>query len=278
MAEDEIVNEIYMDYYMIGHYVQLAVTLFSFIYGVTSWCLIKKFRIFNNYVYINVILVNLIRLIVMSLPLVNYMYIAVFLRSRALHFFIFMFLSAVFNYWLVVMCYMFYVDIVKVFNGDIKRRYMKSFLFAWGVPSITFLMGRLILLFNDKEEFAVIFVDFGIFVICNVLPAVINLALFIKLVFSLFPYKNTNACVTLPKNERRRQILSRLCTATAMFALSNIFVLMMLIWDCLQFALLKRAFTFCLQIVILALFVPLVKSNRILWYDYYKNRLKRNLW
>ena len=265
-------------YYLIAHYIQLGITSATFMYGVTSWCLIKKFRTFNNYVYVNVIFVNFLRLIVVWLPFVNNAYTNVFQKYENLDVFVYVFLLTVFNYWLVVMCYMFYVDIVKVFHNYIKRRYLYSFLFAWGVPSTVTGINRLIIFFMQradvKEDFLQNFIEICNFITCSVFPAMINLVLFIKLLYSLFPCSETIAC-TMPKKVRRKQKLSRLFTATAMFVVSNIFVLTMLIWELLKVSVLTRILTTNVQILLLALFVPLLKSNRVYWHEYLKNLLKR---
>uniref|UniRef100_A0A2H1WVZ3 SFRICE_035756 n=1 Tax=Spodoptera frugiperda TaxID=7108 RepID=A0A2H1WVZ3_SPOFR len=42
----------------------IVVSLLILIYGVTSWCLIKKFRTFKNYAYINAILAAWLRILV----------------------------------------------------------------------------------------------------------------------------------------------------------------------------------------------------------------------
>ena len=275
--DDEFMSFIY--YYKIVHFIQLGITLATFMYGVISWCLIKKFRTFNNYVYLNVVLVNLLRLIVVMLPLMYNVYIAVFLRHEDLHFFIYAFLFTVLNYWLIVMCYMFYVDIVKLFSRDVKRRHLYSFLFGWGVPSVLTGITRLVIFIverkeDNSEDFVENFGDIFYFVTSSVLPAMINLVLFIKLLFSLFPCDNTIACA-MDKKARRKQKLSRLCTAMAMFVVSNTFMLMMLVWDFLEVKILIRAITINVQILFLALFFPLIKSNRVYWHEYLKSRLKR---
>ncbi|PZC81924.1 hypothetical protein B5X24_HaOG211710 [Helicoverpa armigera] len=48
-------------------YLVLVLTLAAFLYGVTSWCLIAKFRHFRNFVYINAIVSSLLRLVTVSL-------------------------------------------------------------------------------------------------------------------------------------------------------------------------------------------------------------------
>lgn len=44
----------------LGFIIIYALTIAAFIYGVTSWCLIKKFRNYRNFVFLNAILPNLL--------------------------------------------------------------------------------------------------------------------------------------------------------------------------------------------------------------------------
>ena len=269
--------------YIVGHYIQCIMTLITFVYGVTSWYLFRKFRTFNNYVYLSIIIVNVFRLIVGTVTLFRTgLFIAKLVQYINLYFFVFMFLSAVHNYWLVVMCYMYYVDIVTIFKNEIKRKYLKSFLFAWGIPFILLIICVLTYVCidladdSDKETLVSKFVHVSVIICCNVLPAIMNLILYIGLVCSLFPCNGTVNAI-IPKKERRRENLSRLSIATTMFLLSNIFVLMMFLWDLYNASNIVRTVSFCLQIAVLSLFIPLVKNNRVLWCEYYKNRLKRTL-
>lgn len=97
--------------------------------------------------------------------------------------FICVFLTTVYNYWLVVMCYeyMFHVDIVKMFDSDSirKRKYLISTIFAWGVPLIVVLICRLSFFFvelggGDNEQFLfkkLVFIDWCIDISCNYLFA-----------------------------------------------------------------------------------------------------------
>ena len=242
--------------------------------------LIRKFRNFNNYVYLSATFVNILRLNLVSLILLHcnghfetqFDFIAAFK-------FLSMFFAIVYNNWLVVMCYMFYVDIVKVFKTDITRKYLKSFLFAWGTPiTVLSICGLLLFLFNfaenANEEILVSFVGLSIILVCIILPVMTNIYIFIRLLCCLFPCKVINACA-LTKREQVRLNFSRLCTVTIMFVFSNVFVVTFIIWDMFALSELVRIGTFCLHIVVLTLFIPLVKSNRALWYEYYESRLKR---
>ena len=266
--------------YQAYHYTLFAITLATFIYGVTSWCLIRKFRNFNNYVYLSATIVNIMRLALVSHVLT---YCGERLSVVQLvngYFFVFIFQSTVYNYWLVVMCYVYYVKLVKVFNGDIKRKYLKSTVFAWGMPIVVILICRLILVLIEliavESDIRLMFLYVCVLLTCNLIPVVFNLIVFLKLLYSLFfSCKDVNV-IAVSKTERRKERWRRLCLATSLFLLSNLFVLTYIIWDLLELSVVVRTVSFNVQILVITIFIPVVKGNRELWYEYYKNRLRRN--
>lgn len=253
----------------VGHYSILSTCLLSFIYGCVSWRLIRKFRNFNNYVYMNAILVNIFRLILMSCTVIH-CDSKVSNAFRSIHpsflFAIFNFLTAVYNHWLVVMCYMFYVDIVKVFRKDIKRRYLKSFIFSWGVPTIVFIICGFILMIikevvqNNKDKVMLLFMMISLIGMSQFLPVMVNLMIFIKLLCGLYVSKDNASVVSGAK--RRKENCRRLSIASAIFILSNITVLTFVIWDALELKVEVRGSTLGIQMGALAIFMPLLKSNR----------------
>ena len=267
--------------YTILHYSLFSMTLVTFIYGVISWCLIKKFRNFNNYVYLSATIVNIMRLIVISIIFLNCDEIVVKIPYIEVYFYIFMFLSTVYHYWLVVMCYVFYVKLVKVFNGDMKRKYLKSTLFSWGLPVLIVFICRFALFIIEQaidEENTQFsrkqFISNCMLVVSHVIPTAINSLIFIELLYSLFCSKESNAS-SLSKKERIKEKWRRLYTATSIFFLSNVFVLYFLIWTGFHFSMITRYSTMYIQLLAVTIFIPLVKSNRVVWKEYYKTRLSR---
>ena len=267
--------------FMIGHYCLFTLCLATFIYGVTSWYLIRKFRNFNNYVYLSANLVNILRLTVVTITLIHCEAATVDFRDciTMYWFIIFLHLTTVYNCWLLVMCYMFYVHIVKVFHKDIEKKYLKSSIFAWAVPSVIWIVCAVCIVIihavskRDKWNIIHLFITVCSILFCNVLPSFINLVIFIKLVSSLFFGKATNAG-TVSIIDRRKERLRRLCTSTAMFVLSNVVVLTFVIFDLFRLTVEVRAVMLSLQIAAMALFVPLLKSNRSFWHEYCVNRFK----
>lgn len=263
---------------IIIHYLQFALTVATFLYGITSWCIIRKFRNFNNYVYLNTILVNIFRLTIVSITKMHYNE-----TLESFHqYFIFMFFSTVFNYWLLQICYMFYVDIVKIFGGGIKRKFLKSFLFAWGIPLIGLIVFSMMLLIiqlavkGDKEKIIILIVIILAIVTSYFIPLIINVIVFLKIIRSLFFNKDKSACVVSEK-ERRKENRRRFLTATTMFMLTNVNVLILIMWGFFKTSFSLRGVTFVSQTVVLSLYVPLVKSNRTLWYEYHVNRISRTI-
>lgn len=250
------------------HNIVLVLTLAAFIYGVISWCILKKFRNFKNYIYLNLLLVNILRLTSISLILharnVRTIYICVFISSYC---------TTIYNNWLLVMCYMFYVDIVKVFHIDIKRRYLKSSLFAWGLPFITCLILAyfgLYLSVQPSERKMLLYILVAIIVVTSFLPLLLSLIIYIRLVFSLFRHSDANA-------SRATDTWRRLYIATLMFVLSDVIMLTDFIWNILHISFMIRMVIMYLQIITISLYLPVVRCNRELWREYYVHRLDRNI-
>lgn len=120
----------------------IALTLATLTYGVTSWCILKKFRNYKNFVLLNAILSNFLRNILTPI----YLHLSsendhnksnattasmLYLEYLAEYF------STAKTHWLLIISHMFYADIVKVFSGNMQRRYLKSSIFGWGVSLIT---------------------------------------------------------------------------------------------------------------------------------------------
>ncbi|KAH9643946.1 hypothetical protein HF086_016496 [Spodoptera exigua] len=120
--------------YICVNYVLLGLCTITLSYGILSWCLIKKFRNFKNYVFLSGTLVNVIRLSLLAATVMhrdlNTLKFAfsklIFMSNLSLIYF-----STVYNNWMVVMCYMLYVDIVKVFKKDFKKKYVQVTLLTW---------------------------------------------------------------------------------------------------------------------------------------------------
>lgn len=260
---------IHLYYYMYLDYIVLVLTLATFLYGVTSWCIIKKFRHFKNYVYLNLILtgvLSFIVIIIMDYPTKS----LIFYNSATC---IYMYLKAVYSHWLVVLCYICYVDIVKVFRVDIRRRYLKSNIFAWAVPVITvsslILFSFYVIRYFEKYNVLLNNIAFNGSVM---LPLVVNFLMYIKIQFSLC---HCNANSTTNTGKWRRFYM-----ATLIFVFSDIvtlysFFLVVTIVPHMPLIVYIAMPLEHVQTLALNLFFVAVKSNRTVWREYYSNKIQQ---
>lgn len=110
----------------------LVVTLATLLYGLISWCVLPKFRNYRNYVFFNALLSNFLKIMA-------YHFSGLLCLQLKTRFYLRRYFSTTNTYWLLVISHMFYIDIVKVFNGNTRRRFLKSSFLGWGVPLITLL-------------------------------------------------------------------------------------------------------------------------------------------
>ncbi|KAF9823554.1 hypothetical protein SFRURICE_011407 [Spodoptera frugiperda] len=258
---------------VVVEYLVLAMTLTAFIYGVISWCLIEKFRHFRNFVYINAVVSSLLRLLTVSIIIPCVMQVIVIDDKDILDIcrYICTYFSAVQNYWMLVICYIFYVDIVKVFRGHVKRKYLKCYLFAWGIPFVTFLTYYVFLYFNEKAQFyasgsTLDYFANSVEVFIIVSPLMINCGLYAAVLIALCHCFKPKA-PTATDNWRRFYI------ATLLFLLSDVLVLSSLIWDAMSVTFVLRAVMSKLQQVAIAIFFPLLRNNRELWQQYFAKKV-----
>ncbi|KAF9806282.1 hypothetical protein SFRURICE_008266 [Spodoptera frugiperda] len=232
-------------------YVVLCFTILVFVIGTVTWCTIKKFRHFKNYVFISAILSGALNDIVAALY--------IFYR---------------FNYsQYVMLCYIFYVDFVKVFRLDIHRRYLKSSLFAWGLSFLSTIIYFILICLvyvNRLKQFIVTF-RIGTIVLLLV-PVAISFIIYIAVVYSLFRSNDKGA--NKPFNKWTRFYIS-----TLTFVLSNIIVLAAVI-DFFQLEILIvdviGELGEYLNKVALNVYIIIVKGNRNLWFEFLNKKTKQN--
>lgn len=245
----------------------VVLSVVGFMYGGTSWLLIKKFRHFRNYVLLNLMVTNVIRYCLFVYVETNCFIDYVHLVRVQYFLYLFEFWALTFNCWLLVLCYIFYVDFVKVFNIDIPRRYLKSNIFAWGVPFIAvllyFITGRLLYFYCSME---ILTTPIGISLL--LLPVTISFVVYVMVVYSLF--RSSQAAATTASDKRRRFYIS-----TLIFVISNVMVLY-----CLRDLFEKSdkyvnvlgVFGEFMNILALDMYFIVGKSNRELWKMYFKKR------
>lgn len=241
----------------ITNFLELVLTILALIYGVTSWCFMKKFRSYRNFVNLNAILANF--LLNLLATIANYDDDFGFKAPNWL-FELFsypcLYFTTVRSFWLVVICHMFYVDFVKVFNDPVQKRFLKSSLFAWGIPLL--ITGMSTLISADL-----------IFMHVTKLVLSLNCILYIVIVYSLYRSFNTS-------DQTAANIWRRLYIATLIFILSDLimflyFIIVLPVFHS-EIVLTLGVLLMRLNVIILDVFIVFVKSNRELWYQLYVNR------
>lgn len=240
-------------------------SLIAFVYGVTSWCLIKKFRHFRNYVMLSAITVNTLRL---SCYLIFRLAFTHFPLPVEVYIFIFadfVYFSLSFHCWLLVLCYIFYVDFVKVFRLDIHRRYLKSSLFAWGIPFVTTFLYFLIKSLLNPDNYAALF-SVEIIEFLLLIPVSMSLVIYVTVIYYLFNEGDSGSWTSSKK-------WGRFYVSTLIFILSNLIVLAAII-DILSVRILIvdviGEIGEYLNTIVISIYIMIVKSNRTLWREYVK--------
>lgn len=252
-------------------------TMLAFIYGVTSWYLMKKFRNFRNYVILSAILANLIRLLVVELCmiLVSEDVIIQFPVVRVVPISLTMYSTLSFNCWLLVLCYYFYIDLVQVFYIDIQKKYLKSGLFAWGLPlisSVIYFVAALYCYVYNSSEIVSEYMFQALTMTILTIPVIINFVIYILVVHSL--YRGCEAAATTCSNK-----WCRFYIATLIFVLSNVLQLTAIaeIFDLKIFIIVVIGeLGVYLNTIALDVFIIIVKSNRRLWREFLKRRSVNN--
>ncbi|KAJ8715008.1 hypothetical protein PYW08_004989 [Mythimna loreyi] len=267
--------------------VVIVLTLITFIFGVTSWCIMKKFRTYKNYVFLNAILSNLLYFLCRVWILKEYdiygLDILVTLKYYDKYsYYACEYILTVRFHWLIVISHMFFVDIVKVFSGNIQNKYLKSAIFGWGISLITAticatLRALSILNYSTLRSRFGIIVTTIIAVIMSfgnqVLPGILNCYFYIRTVFTLWLSYNASA-------QTPSYIWRRLYIATLILILSDA----MLLYNSLikfMFNANNRIANFFVTLfgeinpLILDVFFIILRSNRKLWHDLYIHRFNK---
>lgn len=252
--------------------IMIVTTLATLIYGVVSWCIVKKFRNYRNFVFLNGILSNftfyLLFLVYEYSINENNVMAEVFLQ----------YLATSKSHWLVVISHMFYVDIVIVFNTQILRKYLKSTLFGWGVSLITtaiFVVVNINFYVFDRDD-SLLYMEIMRFVLVGdrILPLIVNCFFYFRIVFSL--------CRSFIKRAHTTSDIWRgLYIASLIFILSDVLLLSDYVVDILFYQnriakLVVTLLTYFNPLVLDVYFVGL-RSNREMWCNYYVKKLRQRL-
>ncbi|KAJ8721674.1 hypothetical protein PYW07_002449 [Mythimna separata] len=250
-------------------YIVLVLTLAALIYGLTSWFILKKFRNYRNFVFLNAIL---------TFFLLSCLFIIAkeieFLRTSGLFYNLPHYLITARNHWLLIISHMFYVDIVKVFNQNVQRRYLKSCMFGWGVPLITYLITIPVLhyyfLFFFKRGRYMHYISWVILFSDQIIPVTVNCFLYIATGISLYRGFSTNT-------HTGTNIWRRLYIATLIFLLSDVALLYQLFINMTYLYPVNIVFFLLVYLnpLSLVVFFVAVRSNRKAWYDFYVKWINR---
>uniref|UniRef100_A0A2H1V3J3 SFRICE_011614 n=1 Tax=Spodoptera frugiperda TaxID=7108 RepID=A0A2H1V3J3_SPOFR len=244
-------------------WILIVLTLIAFMYGLTSWCLIKKFRHYRNYVFLNIILSNLLRISMYVLPDIwcESIIDCDILTLISLYF------DLCFHHWLLVFSCILYVDFVKVFHIDISRRFLKSSIFAWGMPALIVFVFTLVSL--TMESFGDL-ITRQIIMSIELIPIFISFVIYILVLISLFRSKDT----VIHINKWRSFYMS-----TLIFVLSDFFVIDLILdaFKVFSYVVFHIGF-FGLNInaLAIAIYFMSVKRNRDLWKEFMKKYLLKN--
>lgn len=253
-------------------YTVFTITLIVCLFGVVSWVLIKKIRSLKNYVFLSTMFVTVLNFFAIGFN--AFKYFETLSQSDELFYLItlyecvIIYLRLVVSFWLLVLCCLFYVDIVKVFKVDITRRFLKSTLFAWGVPFIiTLVFSALvpITLYNIDKHNSRPDILLVVNIVLIFIPTIVNVGIYIRVLISLFKANNVSGATF----EVRRVYI-----ATLIFVLSGIIFLLVPIFSLIEPSNLVLAFVEYAQIVTLDVYFLIVKSNRTVWKEYFVNRIK----
>ncbi|KAJ8707468.1 hypothetical protein PYW08_010720 [Mythimna loreyi] len=282
MAGDDEVSKQIDDFFsvktvIIIGWVLFVPTLLSFIYGVTSWCLIKKFRNIRNYVLLSAISANAIRLFVFELCMILITPVAILRYPvlRVIPISLVMYTTLAFHCWLLVLSFYFYVDLVKVFHLEVRNRYLKCGLFAWGIPlilSIVYTIAALFCYVFNTTEIVTNYMFEALTKTLLLIPIMFNFMIYLTVVYSLFRGCEPVGCPAINK-------WCRFYIATLIFVLSNIIQLATIleILDIKVFAIVVIAeLGIYLNTIALDVFIIIVKSNRELWHEFLKRRIIQN--
>lgn len=260
----------------------IVVATGSVIFGVTSWILIKRWRQFKNYVFLNVIIMSIITLLMnytlnrtffyahlnngevfdityFQLPTCKILVQVAFVLSRI-----------AMSHWLLVATVMFYMDIVKVFNNRIRHRYLITNLFTWVG---TLLEGSVLFLtvwLGHLKVRHVGYISFGI----TCFYKAINTVLYLRVLYTLITLANRD-------KSSRKNVCQNITFSTAACVTSAIsfYPPMLLAIDFTQNITVRHI---CIIVSLLSLFGVLgfflsMRSHRKAWRNHLQRRKARSM-
>lgn len=233
------------------------------IFGVISWIVLPRWRKFQNYVFINFFFVCAATMtcyfVVSNVPSRTETHCIVII-------FAFVLSRIVLCHWMVVTTVMFYMDIVKVFNINIKHRYLIVNVYAWLLPVI-----EVSILFSVSIPLKIESECIEIFT-CAVL--FLNLlgtgGLYLRVLYTLIN-------IALRCMECKKALCQKIMLCTAACITSGISTFMPVVMAEIVFkndyvAINSICIVTLLHIIVIVLFFSCMKGHRVLWAEYWRRR------
>lgn len=225
------------------------------IFALTSWSLIPKWRIFKNYIYVNLGISGLIYYIV-SIPMSE-------CYGRV-------YFSFVFYLWVLILSIKVYTDLVQIFQINITRIFLKSSAFAWGIPLFIEICYYIIENnLNDGSYIANVGIETALLIILT-----INFILYVKVVYYLTKFNALNDKVSRCRKIKMATLTFFVCGAPWMISfLLDYLVSFLEINDVVTSTIFTiNALVLSVQNLIFKLCFCFLKSNRKLWSEFFERR------
>lgn len=249
-----------------------ALALVAAIYGVISWLVINKFRHLRNYVLLSAIMANALSILFNNLlnlqseelvrpPLVDIIYSGLLL-----------YLKLSYSSWLLVLCYTFYVDFVKVLSFDIRREYYKSNLLAWGLPFITTLLVYVPMMAVYVYKIITSQTLTYVIVLILLIPVVISFVIYTIVVYFLFHDSATGVSVFSEKMGR-----FYIATLILLFSINIIGILDLTVILKVKSLIINVILNSAgyLSTIVLCMYLMILRSNRQIWREFLDKRSNR---
>lgn len=258
--------EKYLEVYDYLNVFEIILSISVISYGLLSWGLLPKWRTFKNYVLLNTtVAVFFKHFLEQSID-----YLDDDFQHFTLYFHFYLVFKFAYSFWLLIMSAMFYSSIVKIFKPPKEGRYLKSALISWGIPGCLSIFDFVL------SEPNMVYDMFWLFnsVIYDVIPNAIQLSVFVMYMMVIWHLFKGSAV-----RRSSGDICAKVQLATLLLLMSGIATITCHIVDALKRN--KTTFTLIMENVdlipnvVVCVWILATKSNRCLWMEYYRNRIRQ---
>lgn len=241
--------------YEIMFFLELIDVIFCilfFILTLISWIRIPKWRNFKNYIYVN-------------LGISRFIYYVLVFGSVL---FGIVYCSFVFYLWVLILSIKVYTDLVEIFQINITRIFLKSSIFAWGIP-LFIEFGYNIIASYHEVYIANVGIETAILILL-----LINFTLYIKVVYSLSKFNPLNDRASRCRKIEIATLSFFICGMPWMISFSLDYPTIFIEYN--ENVTLKintiSSVVFSAQNIIFKLCFCLLKSNRELWSEFFERK------